>query len=729
MQFQYSSGAGNHSLEEPLNACKSYDVKSSAIHVLVSELRLRTLVDTLDTISSTFNKAINTPESKQLLPKPFIPLLAEYVLSESKLSIQSLSIHIICDGEEERPTDNLHLQEQLEDIISSYISQLSCLDFKHPSDNAIACTSRLMVDRCCALGMSEHEARQCSEAAEANYKRETGDIFYPPLDHEVTNAKRFLRRRTSNRGGKKGKAFVEIDPEALSAALDKIVNKVTSATLSEFSHVLLQLDPNYSRHELAINVESLVVSRSLLYYGNTVQINVKSFAVSNEQARLLRMRPHMSGIQPSSPHSEVEKKSLDENETALTISLHEREATPDHDYNQEIYFEAGFVESTFSPEAYLKAINSTKSVLDAARQSGTQNTESTTHPQRPVKDIFINGSVSSMIIALTDKLVPFIECRFQDVSMAKSVVESHATTKTSLHACTVCLDCVYQSTYPNIISTYPPSDNGDIFGGRSAFTIQLTSPNNPDLGPSEILIGLDGVRIVMLRQILNEILQYTSSPNYGIGRFLSSMSTGSDADTHDACQALPKLQVSINNSSITLPRDSKSIDMIGVEVEEISFTREQVSETWSTDGYSFATPPSERKVTTPSSSEVFFDCIDDDQFKVQQSTIPRFVVDVRHAHIFTALNKNHFSSEKIHMPEFNANVQHTGRADHGKSPFMVCGRMNKSTAKDVKSRVWEKVTTEPLSLGVKVDFAPKLRLWIEDYVAGCSSRGVSFDMR
>ena len=726
MQFQYSSGAGNHSLEESINACQSYDVKSSAVQVLISELRLRTLVDMLDTISSTFNEAVDTIESKQLLPKPFIPSLAEYVLTESKLSIQSLSIHIICDGEKERPTDNLHFQKQLEDIIASYVSQLSCLDFKHPSDNAIACTSRLMVDRCCALGMPEHEARQCSEAAKANYKRETGDIFYPPLDHEVTNAKRFLRRRTSNRGGKKGKAFVEIDPEALSAALDKIVNKVTSATLSEFNHVLLQLDSNYPRHELAIYVESLVVSRSLLYYGNTVQINVKSLALSNEQARLLRMRPHINDIQPSPPHPEEMKKSLDENETALTISLYERGATPDRDCNQEIYFEAGFVESTFSPEAYLAAINSTKAVF-GARESGTQNTEPT--PQRPVKDIIVNGSVSSMIITLTDKLVPFIECQFQDVSMAKSVVESQATTRTSLHACTVCLDCVYQSTYPNIISTYPPSDNGDIYGGRSAFTIQLTSPNNPDLGPSEILIGLDGVRIVLLRQILNEILQYTTSPNYGIGRFLSCMSAGSDVDTHDACQAPHKLQVSIKKSSINLPRDSKSIDMIGVEVEEISFTREQVSETWSTDGYSFATPPSERKVTTPSSSEVFFDCIDDDQFKVQQNTIPRFVVDVRHAHIFTALNMNHFSSEKIHMPEFNANVQHTGRADHGKSPFMVSGRMNKSTAKDVKSRVWEKITTEPLNLAVKVDFAPKLRLWIEDYVADCSSRGVSFDMR
>ena len=62
MQFQYSSGAGNHSLEESLNACKSYDVKSSAIHVLVSELRLRTLMDRLDTITSTFNKTVATEE-------------------------------------------------------------------------------------------------------------------------------------------------------------------------------------------------------------------------------------------------------------------------------------------------------------------------------------------------------------------------------------------------------------------------------------------------------------------------------------------------------------------------------------------------------------------------------------------------------------------------------------------------------------------------------------------
>ena len=53
--------------------------------------------------------------------------------------------------------------------------------------------------------------------------------------------------------------------------------------------------------------------------------------------------------------------------------------------------------------------------------------------------------------------------------------------------------------------------------------VQMTSHKGPASGPNETLISLDGVRIVLLRQIINEILQYTESPHYGIGLFLSGL--------------------------------------------------------------------------------------------------------------------------------------------------------------------------------------------------------------
>ena len=49
-------------------------------------------------------------------------------------------------------------------------------------------------------------------------------------------------------------------------------------------------------------------------------------------------------------------------------------------------------------------------------------------------------------------------------------------------------------------------------------------------------------------------------------------------------------------------------------------------------------------------------------------------------------------------------------------------------ANDIQLRAWEKITEDPLNLEIKVDYAPMLRLLVEDIGDG-GSRGVSFDMR
>ena len=716
VQVQYSSGT--YSLEkEQQYSCQSFDVKSSAIHVLVSDDRLMTVVELMDTIFQ-FNKATDT--SKLTLSKPFIQAMTEYMLAETKVSIQSVCIHIFNDSDNERSRDRSYVRGQLEVIIASYISQLSCLDFHHPDKNAVKCISRAIIDRCCALGMSEGEARKCTEVADANYRKEACRILNSSSSHDMANARRQTRRRTANNrnGSKRSKSHLaDMDPQALSHDLDDIVDKVTLSTIAEFDNVLQ--DQNYPNSGLALHIESLVVLRSLFYYGSKMQTNVRSIVLSNEKLKLLSLRPV-----PTQP---LAKDNIDDGtETALTITSHDRIAVQDHGCHQEIYFEAGSIESTFVPEAYIEAIKVCKASVQAvsnAKSKAPEDASTNHHTRGSIKDITINGSVSSLTVVLTDKLLPFIECKFQDVVIEKSIIESQATAKTLLQAGSVIVDCAYQSTYPNIISTYPSNEEGQDFAPKkSAFSIQLF--HNPASSPNEILIGLDGVRVMLLRQILNEILQYTLSPKYGIGLFLSRMESESEA-ADDSSQTPSKLKVSINKSSIILPKDSRSIDMVGLEVDEICITRERVSKTWSTDGYSFQVP--ER--TVPDYSDAFFDCIDNDQ--LQTNTIPRYVIYVRQAHIFTTLNKNSSLSEQIHMPEFNANVHHTGRVEQDKSPFMLYGELDKSIEKDIKSRVWEKVTTEPLDLGIKVDYAPMLRLFVEDYggVQDNSSRGISLDLR
>lgn len=713
IRLRYSSVEGMCSLDQPQHVCQSYDATSSAIIVLLSEFRLRALIDMTETISNMFVKAGDASEEMEdptiNLPanvKP-MPALAEYVFVEMTTSLQSLGIRIVPDGDEnvfsECPTSSLLARDKLEYIIASFISQLSCLDFKHPNQDAIGCMTRLITDRFCALGMSKKGAEECTKAAKASFEKE-------------------VRRRKSDGH------FADMNFPDLSAVLDQIAERATAMAMAEVGDIYIPNDFFCSKHELAIDAKSLEVSRSLFYRGDMFQINTKSLVIGSGQMSLLRIQPPQDvQASESQPSPEKKEKSSDE-EVALTISCREHcGADLNRGYCKDIYFEAGNIDSVFSPEQYLEAMKAVRVCKEAISGTNTPN-DQIDCPKMPTRDIIVNGSASSLSILLADKFLPFIECRFRDVAIEMS--ENQATTKASLNAGTLSIDCVCQSSYPNIISTYRSKD-GQYFE-QSSMKVQMTSHKGPASGPNETLINLDGVRIVLLRQVINEILQYTESPHYGIGLFLS----GLESEKGSPDNAPSRLRVLVNNSTLILPRDSNSIDMVGIEAEQIAITCERAAETWSVDKYSFSDNASkgEQYTSSASSSDLFFDCTDceattqkNGAFREQQQ-VRRFTVNFRCAHIYTALNKHRFSAETVHLPELNAKIQNTGRAKHNKPPFTVSCYLNKSILEDVKSRVWEKVTVNPLNLEIKVDYAPTMRLLVED-IGVCDSRGVSFDMR
>ena len=705
IQIQYSSGAGSCSLEQPHHStCQSFEVRSPSIHLLVSESRLCALLKLMETVRMTLgNVSVVAPDTPEAIPRPTIPAMSDYVFAESKVSIQSLDIHLIPD-EFKESADDYSVRYQLEDAIASFASHLSYLDFDHPSQVAIDCISKLFMERACALGISEEVARKCMEAARANFKSEASAKFFSSSSHnDAKEGRRGLY--AVNHSRKINRNLIDA-PLALSDAFDQVVKNVTRLTLLEFSDDL----PAESKCDLGLVAESLVLSRSFLYGGITSQITVKSLKIRNRQVNLLKI------LHPTSVPGETD--------AALAITVQNR-SVANRVNCQDIYFEAGSIESIFSPEAYLDAANVCGILFDAVLGA-----KSVHHPKRPVEDMIVNGCVATLTLVLADKLLPFIECRFQDVTFEQSVVGSQTTTHTSLRAGAVSIDRVSESSHPNIISTYT-SKNGDDFDDLSAFSIKLTRQLISASGPTEFLIALNGIRIVLLRQSLNEILQYISSPNYGIGLVLHGFETEKGSSSH-ASPAPQELKVSIHNSSIILPRDSNSVDMVGIEVEEISITREQVAETWSIDKYSFSNDDvsqSRGKVGRTSSADFFFDCIDEHidelNFTSPQTGIQRYEVQIKGADVFTALNPCHVSSREIHMPAFNANVRITGRAVHSKHPFTVVGKLGKTVAEDLMSRVWEKVNEGPVNLRITVDHAPNLRLMVEDVDDG-NSRGAYF---
>ncbi len=698
IQVQYSSIAGTR-------PCQSYDVRSQTIDLLVSESRLRALLKTMDTVRKTLSNVTDGAHKPEAVLRPTKSVMNEYVFAEWKASIESLGIHVIPDNYEESP-DDFFGRRLLEDAIASFVCQLSYLDFDHPSQVAIDCISMVFIERCRALGVAEDEARKLLYAARANFNIEASakTVCHPHDDpeeklggHWAVNHNRNIDRHLDA-------------PQALSEAFDQVVKNSTRMTLAEFGGGLSAA----SKYDLCVFAESLVISRSFLYGGSTSQITVKSLMIQNQQINLLKICQQSSDSEPSQPTAVP-----DETDSALAMTVRNRNDA-NRGCSQDICIEADRLLSIFSPEAYLDASKAFLTLFDVVSDH---------HHERPARDMIVNGCVSSIILVLTDNFVPFIECRFQDMTFEKSAIESQISTHTSFHAGAISVDCVSQTSYPCLLSTYT-SEYGEDIELSPAFSIILNTPPISTSSPSELLIELNGVRIVLLRRILNEILQYVSSPNYGIGSVLYRFET-------KASTAPPELKLSIHNSSIVLPRDSNSVDMVGIEVEEISLAREQVSETWSIEKYSFSNDTVSQSSgnfgRTSSSADIFFDCIDAHttsglNFTPPETRMKRYTVQVKGGNVFTALNPCHVSSSDINMPAFTANVLSTGRAAHHKRPFEVGGKIAKTLKEDLVSRVWEKVNEAQVNLKITVDHAPMLRLLVED-VGDCNFRGTHFAMR
>jgi hypothetical protein len=709
IQVQCSSGTSARPLllEQPHHyGCQSYDVRSQNIQLLVSESRLRALLKTVETVRKTLSNITDVaPKHPKAVSRSTKLVMAEYVFAEWKASIQSLGIHVIPDAYYEESLDDLCGRRLLEDAIESFVCHLSYLDIDHPSQVAIDCISMIFIERCRALGITENEARELIHAARANFKSDASATLGG--NRAVNHNRNFSRCLDA--------------PLALPEALfNQVVNNSTRMTMAKF---VGSLSAESKCCDLSLFAESLVLSWSFHFVGSTSQVTVKSLRIQNQQINLLSIS-HQSGDSDEPPATP------DETDPALAMTVRSRNDA-NRGYGQDILIEAGRVVCIFSPEAYLEASKACSTLFDVVPEA-----ERIHHHERPVGDMIVNGCLSSLTLVLADKCIPFIECRFQDMTFKKSAIESQTSTHTLFHAGAVSIDCVSQTSYPRVLSTYTAEKGDD-----SAFSIHLNTPSISASSPSELFIELNGVRIVLLRRILNEILQYISSPNYGIGFVLNRFETKTSTPP-------PELKLSIRNSTIVLPRDSGSVDMVGVEVQEISLAQEQLSETWSIEKYSFSndtvSQSPDKFVRTSSSADIFFDCIDahvtsELNFTPPETQIKRYTVQVKGGDVFTALNPWHVSSSDINMSEFAANVRSTGRAAHHKRPFSVCGRVAKTLNEDLVSRVWEKVNEAPVNLRITLDRymlllvsstldAPMVRILVED-VGDSNSRGAHFAMR
>eukprot|EP00985_Skeletonema_marinoi_P012126 scaffold5803_cov164-Skeletonema_marinoi.AAC.2 len=514
------------------------------------------------------------------------------------------------------------------------------------------------------------------------------------------------------------------DERSVSERMDEVIAAATKKAVSKFDAMQRVHSPFWHpRCNFVVFAKSLTIHQSRLFLASLMQCTSGEVCVQNKNTTLLRIA-----------HSDDADNTFESSNISATISI--KDSVRDKFLSSDVYLELGHIDAVFLAEAYIDAIETLQSVTQCL--GGTKKDTSA-----PLKDISFNGNASSASILLSDKFIPFLRCRLGDISVENVSGPSSSLSKTSLLAGSIALECVSPygaETYPTVIKTYQSSESGF---GPSALTIQMTSVQSAtSCEQANISIVFDGVRVLVLYQFVCELTQFISSPEYGFGllsQYLCKLNEKSKDESTSS--ATSTMEILVRNSSLVMPRESKSVDLIGIEVDELSIMPCEVKKSWSIDEYSFSNRSSLNgdELSSSSSSESFFECMEvmkspgmssssNINSNAEERRIPRMKVKLRNARIFTAIIKHCKSVSKIHMPQWNAGVIQAGRMRSEKRAFRACGDVDESIARNIECRLWEEITTMPLSLGVTMDWAPKLRLLIEN-TDNDDFSGVAFDMR
>lgn len=98
-------------------------------------------------------------------------------------------------------------------------------------------------------------------------------------------------------------------------------------------------------------------------------------------------------------------------------------------------------------------------------------------------------------------------------------------------------------------------------------------------GESDLEVELHGVRTIVLRQFINEFLQYFVYEQYGLGKMLKQLNENSSGDTSGDTSLL-RFKLSFHDSSFILPRSSSSYDFVNLEVDEATVAASEPEESF-----------------------------------------------------------------------------------------------------------------------------------------------------
>ena len=699
----------------------------------------------------------------------------------------------------------------LEECISDFLSIIACFDLNYPVKDAVSIAENFCVDRLIALGMTESNAFSCIDTARFKF---LGDIqvMKNTQSHVLQELSESVGFRDGEVNGCTENLVETLQEEIMSSdfncddesretgseesieLIETALRNAVERTLLSFLKVLNYDENEWEDHSDMVVLkfpDGLFLSITKLFYDSYLELNVPTATFKNSSGiNFLKL-----GFSSLISESETKEDLMEGNSAAvadhsesrhgLSLSifgvddgfifgggglplsvLGSENAELERSTRQTfINILGGNIDIFFAQKVASEIIDTMTNAFSALNRHLPSSNASPPYCNATTKEESTSESVTSMnftslsLILVSDELQPFCGFLVSDceVKTALSGIagDDNREQRISLESPMVKLlslgpECQY---FPEVIAPLQSSRLPEQVNEKMIFRLYFSPSSNPGNHGSFLNIEVENVRVTLLRQFINEIIQFVSSEFHGVGLLLSKYKSKAQTD-RDGNPPRPFLyEIALKNASVLLPRSSVCVDMVAIEVEKLvvanSFHRKSFE-------MPSASSPLRKNATEVSGNfpeqynshgisgsvdAEFFDCEDiqlelpiiDAPIPSLKTDIPRISITIKKARLFTSLNKT--KSELItsngtllrHFYRINGRASNYERVYTRRS---FSSNLDTSLLNDIIDRCWEEISINPVDIEILIDYAPHLRVLISDRLDDSQSgSSVSLDLR
>lgn len=730
-----------NTVDDSSRAKYEFAVEVSALHLQLSKDR----VEGLSRFIPTFQMLRREYAADSEAPKPLLPrleVLSHFLVSYLNVHFESFRLLIVKDTESCEEVDVRGKEDQVKEVLRSFLLVASSFDQSFPHEEALASAMQLCIDRLTGVGLPIDDAWTIANSALLSYledvmERESGGKeFFPSSSYAIGGDGATTKRSDS------------VDLSVLESSVQHTVNAFNESIAGLNSPDFESFGYDYVADFPEGADASIVGSSYDSYFTLSVPSMFLSDGTGNHLLRVTAMEAEDDENGGESVHlqslvSGQDSHSANVGGSSVTSIMRDRSISYqcfsmdcDHPFGsgglplQVLANDSSDTKSTTRQSerlhdvviGCLEVLCSASILTDFASMIsdtfGTLPNDPNSTPMEPSKHnksqtakVLLTSSSSSVLFA-SDKMMPFSR-----LTMENSRFRNDCQNKTSNRGGLMfnCQSILLANLTPGG-ELYSEMISSLSNGSASPICVDIVSSDSEEV----ISVTTSGLRVCFLQQYLSECNQYFFSENFGlmqgIRRLPVSKNRGEErSDAHPVPSKKKVLQCTMIDTSFLVPRNSTSSDVVAFETNVINISTSNLASSFKM--------PSETEDLQRCEASNQEAAPTDDTADIGKAQITRVCIELRGLEIFTALGVTDENYSGAKNAAFAFNYLFDGRAEENKPVFcprqfsnvISDGKGFASTSEDDRlSRCWRAATANPVDLDILFDKAPHVRLLITE---------------